>query len=110
MRSRRWDLAAHPNVGAPDPLFPIPNAYDIKLNLIQGQRIVQVGPLLKRNPQSPFSYARVKWTANDIVEPYNFQERIQFQYPTGGVKRIYVDYFTRSGVLIVPTQFLVTLK
>jgi|SRR4051812_28183402 hypothetical protein len=111
MRNRRWDKAGVENSANPSPLLPAPNAYDIKLTIDHENFTGYMGPLFKRNPQSPLHHARVLWRdapPTPWVEDYDFQSRISFQFmKSHGTRRITVEFYDKDNKLLVSTKYTV---
>lgn len=107
MKTRRWVFADYPNQQRPDePFLPIPGAYDIKLRIDHKRRIGYMGPLLKRNPTSPYRYVNLRWQQGmpqAVVNNFDFTKRIQFQYTGGGKKRITIDWYGENDKKIIST-------
>lgn len=104
MRTNRWERARNPSVGRPTPVLKLPNAYDVKLNVNHRTRTVSLGPLSKRDPQSPYFSTDIKFDkiggqSGQQVKGYTFDKTIQFTYNTKGKKQIEIQWLGA-----VPTQ------
>jgi hypothetical protein len=108
MKSRRWDKAKLVNVAAPTPILALPNAYDIRLEIDHQNRIAYIGPLYKRNPQSPYFTVDVKWDkvggqTGQQIKGYDFKTRIRFTYASKGKKLIEIQWLG-AVPLTMPTE------
>jgi hypothetical protein len=104
MKGRRWDKALPGAVAEPTPLYPYPNAYDLRLNVDHPARTLLVGPSNKlKDPQGRFDRADliVSPTATPrYITGWRGTTQLIFKMPTKGPKKLQIDYLDVKGDLL----------
>lgn len=108
MKTDRWQRAKPQNVATPTPWIFKPTAYDLKLRIDHDKKIAYIGPIIKRDPQTPHLYANIAWQQgrpDAKLDHYDGLSVVSYKYTGGGSKRITIDYFDRNNKKLFSSEF-----